>query len=209
MSDKQSLRRGVSRMQEEARRLQECHAYSCVCLICRYPTSREFNPKQSIHLADIFSVRTVRSVSAEGESMQLLLAGLFACGCVSLVDALPWPAAETYINPLAECSQSSDPGACRTTRDSWKTEYADAIAGKYQGQRNVAFCLSTGCDNAIQPDKILGCAWQIVIAKSGHLERDGTDAANLKHFCGSDYIDQARRQAADAQAKTMSMMIGK
>ncbi|MDL2405292.1 hypothetical protein PY650_06410 [Rhizobium calliandrae] len=141
--------------------------------------------------------------------MQLLLASLFACGCVSLVDAVPWPAAETFINPLAECSQSSVPSACRKTRDSWKTEFGAAIAGKYRAQRNVAFCLSTGCDNAIQPDKILGCAWQIVIAKSGHSETDSADTINLEHFCGSGYIDQAGRQAADAQAKAMLIMIGK
>ncbi|HEX8045180.1 hypothetical protein [Rhizobium sp.] len=141
--------------------------------------------------------------------MQLLLAGLFACGCVSLVDAVPWPVAESFINPAAECSQSADPGACRYTRDTWKTKYSDAVAGKYQGQRNVALCLSTGCDKAIQPDKILGCAWRIVIAKSGHTEFDDTDAMNLKVFCGSDYITQADRRVAETQARSMVMMIGK
>ena len=43
--------------------------------------------------------------------MQLLLASLFACGCVSLVDAVPWPVAESYINPAMDCSRSADPGA--------------------------------------------------------------------------------------------------
>ncbi|ACM27467.1 hypothetical protein G6M87_15180 [Rhizobium rhizogenes] len=141
--------------------------------------------------------------------MQLLLAGLFACGCVSLVDAVPWPVAESYINPAVECSQSADPGACRHTRDSWKTDYGNAIEGKYQGQRNVAICLSTGCDKAIQPDKILGCAWRIVIAKSGHAKVDTVDAANLKRFCGQDYITQAERRVAETQARSMVMMIGK
>lgn len=141
--------------------------------------------------------------------MQLLLAGLFACGCVSLVDAVPWPIAESYINPAVECSQSANPGACRYTRDTWKTEYSDAIAGKYQRQRNVAFCLSTGCDKAIQPDKVLGCAWRIVIAKSGHAKVDTVDAANLKRFCGQDYITQAERRVAETQARSMVMMIGK
>ncbi|HEY0122645.1 MAG TPA: hypothetical protein VGC14_12980 [Rhizobium sp.] len=141
--------------------------------------------------------------------MQLLLASLFACGCVSLVDAVPWPIAESYIDRAAECSQSTDPGACRHTRETWRTDYGDAIEGKYQGQRNVAFCLSTGCDKAIQPDEILGCAWRIVIAKSGHAELDDADAMNLKVFCGSTYVGQADRRAAEAQAKTMLMMIGK
>ncbi|AYG60188.1 hypothetical protein QD460_17305 [Rhizobium jaguaris] len=141
--------------------------------------------------------------------MQLLLASLFACGCVSLVDAVPWPVAESYINPVVDCSQSTNPAACRHTRDTWKVDYGDAISGKSQGQRNVAFCLSTGCDKAIQPDKILGCAWQIVIAKSGQAEPDGTDALNLKRFCGPDYVAQADRRAAETQAGTMLMMIGK
>ena len=141
--------------------------------------------------------------------MQLLLAGLFACGCVSLVDAPLWPAAESYINSTMECSQSGNPGNCQHTRDTWKTEYDDATAGKYQGQRNVAFCLSTGCDNAIQPDKIVGCAWRIVIINSRHAEQDDTDTTNLKHFCGSTYVDQVGRRAAEAQAKTMLELIGK
>ncbi len=141
--------------------------------------------------------------------MQLLLAGLFACGCVSLVDAVPWPIAESYINPAVECSQSANPGACRHRRDSWKTEYNAAIAGKYQEQRNVAICLSTGCDKAIQSDKILGCAWRMVIAKSGHTELDDTDAMNLKVFCGADYITQTDRRVAETQARAMAMMIGK
>jgi hypothetical protein len=125
---------------------------------------------------------------------------------------VPWPVAESYINPAVECSQSANPGACRHTRDTWKTEYSDAIAGKYQGQRNVAFCLSTGCDRAIQPDKILGCAWRMVIAKSGHAEldaADAADAANLKVFCGPDYIAQADRRMAETQARSMVMMVGK
>jgi len=141
--------------------------------------------------------------------MQLLLASLFACGCVSLVDAPLWPAAESYIDTAMECRQSGNPGNCRYTRDTWKTEYKDATAGKYQGQRNVAFCLSTGCDDAIRPDKILGCAWRIVIVNSRHAELDDTDTMNLKQFCGPVYIDQAGRRAAEAQAKTMLELIGK
>ncbi|MGY5808213.1 hypothetical protein ACXHXG_10890 [Rhizobium sp. LEGMi198b] len=141
--------------------------------------------------------------------MQLLLAGLFACGCVSLVDGPLWPRAESYIDTAMECSRSTDPGNCRHTRDAWKTEYDAATAGQYQDQRNVAFCLSTGCDNAIQPDKVLGCAWRIVIMNSRHAELDNTDTVNLKQFCGPAYVDHAGRQAAEAQAQTMLEFIGK
>jgi hypothetical protein len=141
--------------------------------------------------------------------MQLLLASLFACGCVSLVDAVPWPDAQTYINSTTECSQSSNPGACRHTRDTWDTEYGNAIAGKYEDQRNVALCMSTGCDQAVRADKVLGCAWRMVIMKSAHPEANGADAEDLTHFCGSDYVDQNGRQAAETQAKSMFVMIGK
>ncbi|MBB5572747.1 MULTISPECIES: hypothetical protein [Rhizobium] len=140
--------------------------------------------------------------------MQLLLAGLFACGCVSLVDAPLWPAAESYVNTATECSQSGDPGNCRHTRDMWKSEYDAATEGKYQNQRKVALCLSTGCDNAIQPDSIRGCAWRMVIVNSRHAELDNTDTENLNHFCGSAYIDQAGRRAAEVQAKTMLELLG-
>ena len=161
-------------------------------------------------ILQIFSaaLRFARFRSRENQ-LRLLSATLFACGCVSLVDGPLWPPAETYIDTTVQCTQSSNPARCQHTRDTWKADYDEAIAGGYRAQKHVALCLSTGCDEAIQPDKMLGCAWRIVIAKSGHAKVDTVDAANLKRFCGQDYITQAERRVAETQARSMVMMIGK
>lgn len=71
----------------------------------------------------------------------------------------------------------------------------------------MAFCLSTGCDGAIQINKVLGCAWRFVIANSGHLSADSSDAANLKHYCGPEHVTAEERQIAEGQAITLRKMI--
>ena len=141
--------------------------------------------------------------------MRPLSATLFACGCVSLVDGPLWPPAQTYVDTTVQCSQNSNPDRCQHTRDTWKADYEEAIAGGYRAQKHVALCLSTGCDMAIQPDKMLGCAWRIVIADAKSAQADSTDVTNLSRFCGTDYIDTTGKQAAAAQAKAMLRLIGK
>lgn len=141
--------------------------------------------------------------------MRLLSATLFACGCVSLVDGPLWPPAQTYVDKTVQCSQSSNPARCEHTRDSWKVDYEEAIAGGYRAQKHVALCLSTGCDGAIQPDKMLGCAWRMVIAEANHALPDSMDFTNLSRFCGTDYIDEKGKLAAASQAKAMLRLIGK
>ena len=69
--------------------------------------------------------------------------------------------------------------------------------------------LSTGCDAAIQPDRMLGCAWRMVIAEANHAQPGSTDFTNLNRFCGTDYIDEKAKFAAASQAKAMLRLIGK
>lgn len=141
--------------------------------------------------------------------MGLLSAILFACGCVSLADGPLWPPAATYVDTTVQCSASSDPARCQHTRDTWKAEYEEAIAGGYRAQKHVALCMSTGCDSAIQADKMLGCAWRMVIADARHAGAENSDATNLNRFCGADYLDQNGKLAAASQAKAMARLIGK
>lgn len=163
-----------------------------------------------IFVLQIFSaaLRFARFRSWENQ-LRLLSATLFACGCVSLVDGPLWPPAQTYVDTTVQCSQSSNPDRCQHTRDTWKADYEEAIAGGYRAQKHVALCLSTGCDMAIQPDKMLGCAWRIVIADAKSAQADSTDVTNLSRFCGTDYIDTTGKQSAAAQAKAMLRLIGK
>lgn len=150
--------------------------------------------------------------------VRVFLAAVLAMIPVVNASAAEWPSADTYRPLTNNCAlYSDDKGGgedwCKQATAVWDKDYDGAIHGRYQGQRNVSFCLSTGCReffrDIIRPNKILGCAWRIVILKSGHLDVDETDTANFKMFCGPRYVDDAGRAAAEAQAATMLKMLGR
>jgi hypothetical protein len=118
--------------------------------------------------------------------------------------ATDWQAAQDYV-AWGDCNNDY----CLMTRQAWAENYANAITGQYEGQRNVSFCMSTGCEGAIKINKILGCAWRVVILESGHLSADSSDTANLQYYCGREHIDQTEQAAARAQARTLMQMIRK
>ncbi len=121
------------------------------------------------------------------------------------VHAADWPSAESYTNALG----CDDPrSSCAYAQTTWEKDYKGATSGDYQGQRNVAFCLSSGCDNAIRVNKVLGCAWRMVILQSGHLELDDTDIGNFSLYCGPNFVDQAGILAAKAQADQIMKRLG-
>ncbi len=102
---------------------------------------------------------------------------------------------------LNDCSGSSDKAWCSSMQEQFKEALPEAYAGDYMSQRNVALCMSTGCDGAVRPNRITGCAWRMVIIASGDPEMDQSDTLNLRTFCGS--LDAADRVAAQAQAENM------
>lgn len=128
-------------------------------------------------------------------------------GCSSAC-AEDWPPASNYLVITKDCATNENPVRCQEINKSWQRDYDGAIKGNYQGQRNVAFCLSTGCGwTEMRKNPVLGCAWRIVIAKSGHLSADSTDASNLKLYCGAEFLDDNGRVMADAQARTILMKL--
>ena len=100
---------------------------------------------------------------------------------------------------LVECQAGEQfcEGAYRRFRD----QFPKAYRRDYQSQRNVAFCLSRGCDDAVVRNPILGCAWRIVIVASGSPKIDQTDTSNLKIDCSK--IDKLEMQAAMSQADVL------
>jgi hypothetical protein len=141
--------------------------------------------------------------------MRFVIAALFACGCVDLSEPPGWVAAEDYVNPPAACLQSSDAKACEQIRASWTRTYDQALSGSYGAQRSVSLCLSTGCGAAIREDHVLGCAWRIVIASSGHPEAGDGDEADRQRFCGTAMLDDAGRTMAQAQSETLLSLLRK
>lgn len=140
--------------------------------------------------------------------MRQVLALVIVAAMSSFANAADWPPATDYLNGLGDCSASKQPGSCQYSRDVWVKEYGEAVKGEYQGQRNVAYCLSTGCHGAIRVNKMLGCAWRFVILESGHLSADSSDTSNLDYYCGPENVDKAERRAAEAQSRRMLKMLG-
>ncbi len=140
--------------------------------------------------------------------MNFAVAALIACGCVSLAEGPDWPPADDYINAAVACGQNGAALNCELSRTRWAKDYSDAIAGIKESQRRVSLCLSTGCDHAVRPNAVLGCAWRVVIAGSAH-HRNAADAADLTQFCGSAYLDDTGRKAAHIQARFMQQLLAK
>jgi len=83
-----------------------------------------------------------------------------------------------------------------------------AMAGDYQAQRNVAYWLTGGNNGAPPFNPILGCAWHLVIIKSGSLSVDASDISNKQLYCDK-RLDADSRMAAEAQAEKLLKKIKK
>lgn len=130
---------------------------------------------------------------------RLLLAAAFSFAApTSWAQAVEF--AELPLNGLY-CAGADEAPSCKKMISRLEEDYRKAWKGDYQGQRNVAYCLSDGCGNMVLPNRSLGCAWRIVIIGSGSPRVDSTDIGNLKVYCGR--LDAAERSAAQAQAATL------
>src|SRR5690606_11383289 len=93
---------------------------------------------------------------------------------------------------------SVDQAICDRTQADFEKWFSNAYKGDYSSQRNVAFCLSTGCDGAVMTKPIKGCAWRMVIVVSGSAEADQSDTGNMEADCGK--LSGNEFEAAKAQA---------
>jgi hypothetical protein len=124
---------------------------------------------------------------------------------VNAASAAEWPTPETYLAP--SCEAAASPKMCELGQREWVDDYKLAIAGDYQGQRNVAFCLRDGCDDAVLPNLVLSCAWRLAILKAGHLELESTDFSNVKLLCTPQKMGADEFSAAESQARQILKMI--
>lgn len=81
-----------------------------------------------------------------------------------------------------------------------------AMAGDYQAQRNIAYWLTGGNNGAPPLNPILGCAWRLVILKSGSSSVDSSDVSNKQLYCDK-RLDLDSRKAAEAQAAKLLKQI--
>ena len=100
---------------------------------------------------------------------------------------------------LAPCGLSQNEKYCLFMADKFQKEWKQALRGRIESQRNVAYCLWDGCDGAISTNPVLACAWRMVVIASGSPKIDDLDARNFDIYCKS--LSETGRIAADAQAR--------
>lgn len=103
--------------------------------------------------------------------------------------AFEFPKIEEY---TTICMVTSNDDLCEATKQQLKQDWPKAIAGSYEAQRNIAFCLSSGCDGAMTINPIDGCAWRMVIQASPAKKQD-TEPQSYRQDCRLGNAD--RRQA--------------
>jgi hypothetical protein len=92
--------------------------------------------------------------------------------------------------------------------DEYEALERKAMAGDYQAQRNVAYWL-TGGNNGVPPlNPVLGCAWRLVILRSGSASVDASDISNKQLYCDK-RLDADSRKAAEVQAEKLLQQIKK
>lgn len=97
------------------------------------------------------------------------------------------------------CALADDPAWCEVQKVQFLEMWPQAVAGDYQAQRNVAHCLSTGCDGAVAVDVVAGCAWRMVIMASD-APTGASDVAGYRNACAR--LTERLRKDARAMAET-------
>lgn len=86
-----------------------------------------------------------------------------------------------------------------------EADWPAAWLGDYGAQRNVAYCLITGCEGAVQIDKSAGCAWRAVILEMNSDEAGDGDAANMETECAD--LSPVQRQLAISKAEKIAAKV--
>ncbi|PZO04815.1 MAG: hypothetical protein DCF29_09395 [Alphaproteobacteria bacterium] len=105
--------------------------------------------------------------------------------------------------PLGMCV-GKDETLCRYEQLKGVRDWKEAFDGDYGAQRNVAYCLSTGC-NGLKPDQVQGCAWRLVIIDAADPEMGQGDVMNTETECGQ--LSPTAREAAASHAARLAETI--
>jgi hypothetical protein len=117
-----------------------------------------------------------------------------------------WKAKDGYKPSLAICQSQSTQCVSNQAEIIASAKYA--YKGDYQAQRNIAFCLFTGCQGAVIIDKALACAWRTVILAAATSEVDATDTSNLQ-ACKNNLTPTENAAAISRADKLFKSVYGK
>ncbi len=102
-----------------------------------------------------------------------------------------------FLPPLTLCASED----CTLAAAQTLAETKRAYEGNYQGQRNLAYCLWSGCGGAVSENKQLSCAWRMVILASGSPKMHDGDIGNFK-LC-LDKLSTIEKAAMKSQAASL------
>lgn len=128
------------------------------------------------------------------------------CAMAMILIGLAWTppaAAQPVTDYVRSCAVSADKTLCESSRRQFLQWYPRAFKRDYQGQRNVAFCLSTGCDDAVSQDHITACAWRMVLKAAQDQRYDAGDRMNFDVDCGDRRLETTERADAARIAQTL------
>lgn len=115
---------------------------------------------------------------------------LIALGALALAGcgAAPAPSTSTVaaIEPVkfTACPAEDLMGACASDTAGAESEFAKAMAGDYQAQRNVSYAHTAGQPWNIQ-QPVQGCAWRMVIMATRPAGSTMDDAGMYRSQCGA------------------------
>lgn len=68
--------------------------------------------------------------------------------------------------------------------DNYPLVYDLALHGDYQAQRNIAYGFASYPYNGQEKNRVLGCAWYLVVLNSGSPKVNAGDQGNVDTYCG-------------------------
>lgn len=98
------------------------------------------------------------------------------------------------------CVNVPDEAICKAEVQSLKSDWQRALKRDYQAQRNVAYCLTNGCNGAVIVDKVEGCAWRMVIQGTS-VRKEPTERMSYEAACG--VLQNSQRREALDRAEAM------
>lgn len=101
---------------------------------------------------------------------------------------------------ITNCAGAADGAWCRSNATSVPDEIVTAMRGDYGGIRNVSYCLQTGCDGAMVPNRVTGCAWRLLAL--AHPRADDSDRTNWRLLC-ADRLGERDALTATLQALSL------
>lgn len=119
-----------------------------------------------------------------------------------------WDIYRTFLVEPA-CGLAKNVDACIKVLDLWKRDWMWATDPHWKnqlvGQRNIAFCLASGCEG-VKTNRLLGCAWAKLVLRSGDPKLGDEDIAFERDACTA-LTSAGERDVAEAQAGRLLKML--